>query len=239
MNRINVELLHFTPVHVLQKALATPYANESQNIKENPVRVAKRIGVDRKHGSVLEHVNLSFYVTGFSRLILQELSRHRIASPTVESTRWCLRKLVQAENPSLDFLKQLFVFPPFPDKEMAEDYVEYVWQNYQTLRIILDSWSNDYVKYLLPEGFRTSEVWTINLRSLRNFLELRVKRTEFTNPHFEISGIAQLMSALVQQHTPYGELVADLAPNDLSDSVWEEIKIYGNQEARPVAAGTY
>lgn len=238
MDRITVELLHSTPVHVLQKALATPYANESAGISRHPCKVAKRIGVYRKHGSILEHITLNFYVSGFSRLVLQEMSRHRLASPTVESTRWCLRKLVQAENPSLGFLKQLFVFPPFTDKEMLDDYIEFTWQNYQSLRIVLDSWANDYVKYLLPEGFRTSEVLTINMRSLRNFLELRAQRTEFTNPHFEISGVAQLMGQLVLQKTPYGELVEDLLPDSRSGGVWKKITIEDNQESRPVATGT-
>ena len=36
--------------------------------------------------------------------------------------------------------------------------------------------SNDKIKYALPECFKTSLVWTINMRSLRNFLELRTSK---------------------------------------------------------------
>lgn len=41
------------------------------------------------------------------------------------------------------------------------------------LRLVKQNKSNDIVKYALPEAFRTNLYWTINARSLRNFLELR------------------------------------------------------------------
>ena len=46
------------------------------------------------HGSVLEHINLSFFIKGISRAVLQELMRHRIASPTVKSTRYTLSDII-------------------------------------------------------------------------------------------------------------------------------------------------
>jgi len=36
--------------------------------------------------------------------------------------------------------------------------------------------SNDKAKYMLPEAYKTSLVWTINLRSLQNFLRLRTNK---------------------------------------------------------------
>ena len=44
-----------------------------------------------------------------------------------------------------------------------------------TIKELLNkSFSNDELKYLLPEAFKTELVLTINARSLRNLLELRL-----------------------------------------------------------------
>ena len=40
-------------------------------------------------------------------------------------------------------------------------------------RLVKANKSNDKLKYALPECLKTSLVWTINARSLQNFLELR------------------------------------------------------------------
>lgn len=48
------------------------------------------------HGSVAEHVNLTFLIKGTSRGVLQELARHRIASYTVRSTRYTMGTFLNA-----------------------------------------------------------------------------------------------------------------------------------------------
>ena len=48
---------------------------------------------------------------------------------------------------------------------------------------------NDLAKYCLPEGFRTNFTWTINLRSLMNFIRLRHNM----KAHFEIRHISHLI----------------------------------------------
>ena len=45
------------------------------------------------------------------------------------------------------------------------------------VRIVLKSGEhNDLVKYMIPEAYKTSLVWTINARSLQNFLKLRTDK---------------------------------------------------------------
>lgn len=48
------------------------------------------------HHSVLEHVVLTYSIKGTSRGVLQELARHRIASPTVRSTRYTMSDVLYA-----------------------------------------------------------------------------------------------------------------------------------------------
>jgi len=40
-------------------------------------------------------------------------------------------------------------------------------------KLVVSGKSNDIAKYALPESFKTSLIWTINFRSLQNFLKLR------------------------------------------------------------------
>ena len=55
--------------------------------------VLKRI-IKAGHESVLEHVTLTYSVKGLSRDCLQQLSRHRLISQSVESTRHTTKRYV-------------------------------------------------------------------------------------------------------------------------------------------------
>ena len=48
------------------------------------------------HHSVLEHITLSYLIKGTSRGVLQEYSRHRIQSLTVQSTRYTMQDVLYA-----------------------------------------------------------------------------------------------------------------------------------------------
>jgi thymidylate synthase (FAD) len=57
--------------------------------------------------------------------------------------------------------------------------------------------SNDLVKYLLPESYKTELVWTINARSLQNFLSLRTDKSAL----WEIRELAiKIFEALPDDH---------------------------------------
>ena len=201
MNKIKVELLHITPMETIANAIANPYNKDK--FRENPEQTLKTIkniclnnnGTER-HGSVLEHIVTQWEIIGSSRLELQEHMRHRIASPTVKSSRYTLKELVTIDH---DF-KKLFVYPPenlFKDKD---SYSLFIDQYNKAIRNFINFLGSceyietnerlaDIVKYMIPEGLRTRFTWTINLRSLLNFIRLR----EDKNAHFEIRHIAKLI----------------------------------------------
>lgn len=57
----------------------------------------------------------------------------------------------------------------------------------ENLRVsIVSGTKNDIAKYCLPECWKVDLVWTINMRSLMNFLELRLAK----GAHFEIRELA-------------------------------------------------
>ena len=57
--------------------------------------------------------------------------------------------------------------------------------------------SNDVIKYMLPECFKTRLVWTINARSLQNFLSLRTSKSALA----EIRELAyNVFNAIPEEH---------------------------------------
>lgn len=192
MKNIKADLIHYTPENCIVNAVAKPYKNERASVE-----LAKKVGVILKHESILEHISLNFDIRGISRLCLQELVRHRIGSYTVESTRYTLQKL----DTKVD-LKQCFVFPPFESEMTLCDYESYCENSLYVLCSMKKRLKNDQLKYFLPENFRTNLSMTINLRSFRNFLELR----DSESAHFEIRHLSKLMRAEVEK-TYIGEFL--------------------------------
>lgn len=206
MKNIRVELVEVTSPERVLKAIAKPYRNEKPSLD-----LVRRICVSpetgRPHESVLEHVVFTFDVLGSSRLELQEHMRHRIASPTVESTRFALKKIVDVNafssvDISDEMLEELFVQPNLDDPndpKLAKlnagqkQWFKDCYRKTQVTSILMitdlirNGLPNDVAKYCVCEGFRTNFTWTLNLRSLLNFLELRDSMTA----HFEIREIAR------------------------------------------------
>lgn len=140
-----------------------------------------RVGNQMKHASTLEHLNYTFQVSGVSRALLQELARHRIASYTVKSSRYTLKEL-NKEEPFIAFTNKRDEDVGF-DWDRIDKYIvmtsdervnEASARALENLRwIISEGVSNDIAKFCMPESYKTSLTWTINARSLQNFLQLR------------------------------------------------------------------
>ena len=152
---------------------------ETIEIGSKDLALLDRVGNQVHHGSILEHISFNFFIDGISRACLQELARHRIASLSVKSTRYTLKEL-KFEQP---FIEINSAIENYIDKERALKYLVRVdeplvdaasIEALDKLRSILTKGiSNDIAKYCLPESYRTQLTWTINMRSLQNFLSLR------------------------------------------------------------------
>jgi thymidylate synthase (FAD) len=110
----------------------------------------------------------TFSIKGVSRALLQELARHRHVSMSVESTRWALKRIM--ENPVS--MEDLVLPEGVPD--YAKGKLEFLLN---TAKGLLDrGFSNDVVKYLMPECIPTNIVLTLNLRELRHIYRLRTDK---------------------------------------------------------------
>ena len=163
---MRVELLHFTPISIAVQAIRTCYnsCDKSDDLGEKDIKLLRSI-IKNNHLSTIEHISYNFKISGISRALLQELARHRIASLSVKSTRYTLRELKNVDPYEFkNFLVRI------------DDEIDgFNKLQLKAIQVLLNkSFSNDELKYLLPEAFKTELMLTINARSLRNLLELRL-----------------------------------------------------------------
>lgn len=191
MKNIEVQLLNSTPlIHFIQ-AIRTCWdsndksdSNCSNSIGKKDEDLMDRIVNKHKHHSTMEHIYFNFKIKGISRLCLQELARHRMASFSVKSTRYTLKELKNIDD--IETLEQAEKFIVLIDNENVNNASLKAVQNLQ--KILKNGNINiDEVKYCLPECYRTELAFSINARSLRNFLELRSS----PSAHFEIRNLAE------------------------------------------------
>lgn len=149
----------------MKTCTASTESNLDKLIKTLKTKVL-RIGAEKTlhnpaHMSILEHCVYSFKLK-FSRAVLQEIARHRIASLSVQSTRYALKKLLKCGK------IELYKTEDDGLNDLMYDYILTLSKYIKKHKI-----KNDIAKYAFPEALMTECVWTINGRSLHNFLALR------------------------------------------------------------------
>ena len=164
---MNIKLLNFTPLEIAIKAIRKCYDSCGDNLGEKDMKLLESI-IKNDHTSTIEHINYTFEIDGISRACLQELARHRHTSLSVESTRYTLRNLIQ------EYKKDNFLYSDYlvltGDNQMDQWSIDSL---NRVISLLEKGYKNDQAKYLLPESYKTNLIWTINARSLRNFLKLR------------------------------------------------------------------
>ena len=159
------------------------------------------------HLSVLEHTSFTFYVEGVSRALLAQLTRHRIASFSVQSQRYVS-------------MKDQFscVVPPRISALGSEKEAEYL-QQMETIGKWYEEWqeafdedpsANEDARFVLPNACSTRLVMTMNARELRHFFSLRCCE----RAQWEIRSLATRMLALCRQTAPV--LFDDAGPSCLN-----------------------
>ena len=112
--------------------------------------------------SSIEHVSFTFLLQDISLAISRELLEHRIASHTARSTRYCDEEMTNFYHPK---------GMNDADRELYEKTLHYIKEQYIRIK---ESCGYEVARYLLPLATHCTYVWTINARSLINFLQLRL-----------------------------------------------------------------
>jgi thymidylate synthase (FAD) len=194
---MKVTLHHHTPLIICSDAIRTCWQSfdKSDNGGEADRALIDRVGNKFKHASTLEHIAYNFYVEGISRALLQELARHRMASLSVKSTRYTLKELKEEAPFGIEDKDRASNYLVMTDVEMVDEMSIKALENLRS--VLVAGVSNDRAKYCLPESYKTELTWSINARSLQNFISLRSDKAAL----WEIRDLARAVyEALPEDH---------------------------------------
>ena len=159
------------------------------NIKEGSAQKFVSNLINRHHESVLEHESISVRVI-CDRGVSHEIVRHRLASYSQESSRYCNYSNDKFGN-ELTFIKPCWFKSSVEDlngycntltyksyKNLPKDELHWshlligIEDNYFIL-INNDKWTPEQARSILPNSVKTEIVMTMNLREWRHFFKMR------------------------------------------------------------------
>lgn len=160
-----VKLEYISPIEIAVQAMRTCYS--SNNLSDNLGDRDKNLliqAVKTGHHTPLEFITFSFSIENMTRLVLQELSRHRTQVLNVQSTRYTIKKM---KSDIRNNLSKYF----YTDLPHYEEYlitiIDFIDKN--------NLWElpNDKLKAYFPETLYCKLYMNINLRNYFNFYKLR------------------------------------------------------------------
>lgn len=169
------------------------YKSEDRITEDSAKKFVANI-LKRGHESVIEHEKVSVKII-CDRGVTHEIVRHRIASYSQESTRYC-------NYSNEKFGKELTIIKPLFWKE---DSVEYnLWIN--TMQAIENTYNKlidlgaepQQARSILPNSLKTEIVVTMNLREWRHFFKLRTAK----NAHPQMREISCALLDAFKQEIP-------------------------------------
>lgn len=216
---LKVRLLEYTPDPEKLVATAARLCYSPTNIGQLNEKVAasdqqgfiKKL-MDMGHHTPLEHVSFTFGIEGVSRSLLAQITRHRIASFSVQSQRYVGETRQQNRQGIFDY-----VIPPTIEALGPIAVAEFERQMAQ-MQAWYDEWveklgggrgSYEDARFVLPNAAETKLVVTMNARELRHFFNLRCCQ----RAQWEIRRLAETMLNLVKQVAPI--IFADAGPGCL------------------------
>ena len=152
----------------IERAGRVCYKSEG-NIKADSAEKFIRNIIKRGHESVLEHAAISFRII-CDRGVTHELVRHRIASYSQESTRYCDYSAGKFGG-ELTFIRPCFWADGDENFLLWSKTMAALELSYMALRA--NGAKPEEARSILPNSLKTEIFVTMNLRELRHFLKLR------------------------------------------------------------------
>ena len=157
---MNVELLSYTPEPEELIAQAYGICTGKDTI---PVENITR-WIERGHVTPIEHASATFHISGISRACSHQLVRHRLASFSQRSQRYCTEENWEPVRPSSI------------EENVRANHAYYVVmeilsRGYQDLRAL--GIPDEDARFLLPNATPTELMMTANFREWRHVIELR------------------------------------------------------------------
>lgn len=165
------------------------------------------------HSSPTEHASFTFGIEGVSRAFLAQVTRHRIASFSVQSQRYVrltdFKYVIPPEIEEVPEAKAKFIEAMNDD---AAQYLELVksletkhaakfmaeGMDEKAAKAKASKIANEDARFLLPNACETKMIMTMNVRSLHNFFKLRM----CNRAQWEIKAVAEEMFKLCYAVSP-------------------------------------
>ena len=147
------------------------------------------------HESVAEHDTFSFLIEGISRVTLAQLTRHRLASFSVQSQRYCGADL------ELVMPETIIQAGALKEVQKLAEHVNIVYDHLLSKGVPLED-----ARYFTLQAGKTRLVMTMNIRELRHFFSLRC----CNRAQWEIRELANEMLKLCKAEAP--DLFKDAGP---------------------------
>lgn len=169
----------------IENAGRTCYKSENRT-RSNSFDSFIRMCIQKGHESVLEHASLTvkFIV---DRGVSHELVRHRIASFSQESTRYCNYSDERFGN------EVTFIKPCFWDENEDASYAEWETQMREAekcyLHLLAIGEPPQHARSVLPNSLKTEVIMTANIREWRDFLKKRAAGI-YGVPHPQMAEVA-------------------------------------------------
>ncbi len=165
------------------------------------------------HDSPLEHASFTFAIEGVSRVFLAQMTRHRIASYSVQSQRYVRKsgfdyilppQIAENEAAAAEFESAMAAAAASYEriagilKERARERLILAGEEEAAAEKQAEKQAIEDARFVLPNACDTKLIVTMNARSLRNFFRLRC----CARAQWEIRAVADEMLRLVKGVAP-------------------------------------
>lgn len=170
-------------LQLIEECGRVAYASEDK-IAEGSSKEFARMIVGRNHGAVIEHSIMTvIFIT--DRGVSHELVRHRLASFTQESTRFCSYDKAKF-NGQVTFIRPIWVdervLGEYPKKDLVSNQLsvtDFLWLANMShaeadyLGLLSEKWTAQQARSILPNSLKTKIAVTANFREWRHIFKLR------------------------------------------------------------------
>jgi thymidylate synthase (FAD) len=215
---MKVKLLSHTPQpeKVISMAAKLCYSSVGvegieENLTEESVDKFLNMLINIGHESPLEHVSFTFAVEGISRACSHQIVRHRIASYSQQSQRYVkldqFEYIIPHEINEIEEARELFIDSMNKDQQVYDKLVDILFEkhynnlikygkNEKEAKSQAEKKAIEDARYVFPNACETKMVFTMNTRSLYNFLDHRCcERAQWEIRELAIEMLRQLKEA--------------------------------------------
>lgn len=189
------------PFSVIEQTAKTCYQSELAKTYNEKKEFVRRL-IKNGHTAMLEFVDITFRIVT-DRGVMCELTRHRMASYAIESSRYCNYK-----DKDIEFIKPVCLIEEYNDNfdTPYELWLEHMKQSEEYYKHFIScGYSPQIARSVLPNSLKTEICMKMNMRSFRNFIQLRTAKTT----HPDMQHIANLCVYAVRD-TEYFVFIEDL-----------------------------